>query len=111
MPTFGVWNPIVEGTRCRAWSGWPASAPGVRQPPQSMMVARYSPRLTLSCAEAGEPAARPSATMPMAAAALTMILRIGLGSLRHDLHADLRNETFRAYRRSFPVLSGIRGRR
>ena len=35
-----------------------------------------------------------------------MILRIGLGSLGRNLHADLRNEAFRAYRRSFPVLSG-----
>src|SRR4051794_33438848 len=75
-----------------------------------MIVARYSPR-RLSCAAAGGAAVATSATMPTPAATLTTILRIGLGSLHHNLRPDLRNETFRAYRRSFPVLSGMPGRR
>src|SRR6187549_922169 len=74
-----------------------------------MIVARYSPR-RLSCALAGDSAPATNATRANPTA-LTIILRIGLGSLHHNLRADLRNETFRAYRRSFPVLSGTRGRR
>src|ERR1043165_1892126 len=107
MPRPGIWNPTLEPARWRLWSGWPASAPGVWQPPQSMMVARYSPR-RLSCAEAAAAAAAAAttATMQTPPATLTTILRIGLGSRHHNLRADLRDETFRAYRRSFPVLSG-----
>src|ERR1043165_2333264 len=73
-----------------------------------MIVARYSPRLSLSWAAAVETVPATTATMLNVATALTMILRIGLGSLHRNLRTDVRNETFRAHRRSFPVLSGRR---
>src|ERR1043165_6139607 len=73
-----------------------------------MIVARYSPRLSLSWAAAVETVPATTATMLNVATALTMILRIGLGSLHRNLRTDVRDETFRAHRRSFPVLSGRR---
>ncbi len=60
MPRPGIWKPTVEPATYIAGSGLPISAPVVWQPPQSMMLARYSPRFTLavSAAASGEAASR-----------------------------------------------------